>query len=1782
MRKFLCKKVLLKKALAVVVSFAMLFGSFYLPGAVTRVAADWQPFNANLLANGDFSQGMTGWDSRWGGRVEPNTGQGGQNISDNMAVLGNRVSLSWNGMFSDVLTLTQGTYRLSAWARNLGPHGYPREALLGLVPNDGVGREEFNRYGYWTPEGAIQYWVTDEALRAAVPAIRPSVVCFNDAADWVYRSVEFVLCERLIRVFDNGQFRVAFRSWSSYGMYITGITLTKIDDGGGQFADKTALRAAIAAAQGHVQANYTPESWAVLADALSAAQTVYEYADASQLAVDAATEALLAAIAGLVPADTGGPIGPTPLSGTPFGNIPAYAYRAFDGNLDTYYVGGNSGYVGLDLGEGNYFRITGARIAPLYRTGNPWFGTHARSSLQGSVDGITFVTLGEFYTSDITAPTWFELSPVNNAELLAQTFRFFRLLGSQWHNFRVAEVEFFGYIPTPCLDCNLITCECCAVCGPPPCDCCDVCDSFPCVCPPCVTDRPPGTFGNQVYFNDFSANTAGGYYTYGNFRTGHGDKSRSTYAGQGYFLHFPASGGAGVTAAHYSGDTVLTEGNLYVLSITYRTNAQASARFVGVGAPDNPWMHWFDGVPGWAWNGIHVPVSANWTTAYMVFTAGASPNNYSPAILLGRQYGGIGHGTWDVSQITIHELHVDPADKAALASAIAAAEAITDQELYTPATWIAMQAALTTARAVYGNMLATQEAVDAAATALQNAINNLVERTLEDFRTLLNNLIIQGQGLNENDYTPATWAVFAAALANAQAVHGNSAATIPQIRAAMDALQAAINSLVPQQAAILLPNGDFSQNLTGWNGPSWNIAILPNSGLNALNTSANMARVTAGWNRFTSNVIIINEPGFYSLNAWGKAPGTGPNVHLFLTYEYHDGAPERDRDWRWDFVWEIPNMGGPEGSRVRPSVVNFSGLDDWTQLATVFEITQPLIDAHNGRFRVAFRTEGNTGPLYITGIRLVQVCDDCRIDPCLCDEVICRLALAQAIADAEAITGPALLYTPETWAALQTALATARTVYSNPFVVQAVIDNATNALQAAIDGLVPRTNAELRVLLGALIADAEGRNPSDYRAGTWNLVANALAAAQTVYGNAAATNIMLVNAYSALRAAINDLVPMPPELTIGENLFDDGFSRTTTPSVGGWTDPWRATIHPSDYAGKPSYNFITLTNNWSRMNKPIHLQGNVRYRFSAWVRGGGDGPTGVILTPLLGSPRPTGPCGSTLCHDTWCSCESFRIARLPVTTPVANWEFRSVEFVLEADVYAEVMLRSWPTGNPDGLSVSDIRIEVLEVFETYGVTFGAIGGGTVTAAIGLTPILHGAAVRPGTNVTFTANPAIGYTIDRWEVDGVVTNANNRTFTATVNADLDVRVFFIPAQGVVLTHGVQGGPGNVIARANGATTITSGTIAANGSVVPEGSSLAFFATPDAGYEVSHWIVNGSIVHLPGRLFTVAYLQGVGAVGALTFDVQVVFQEIDPTGGRFDPNSPRNTTYRGKMGININRDASQIISGSGLTAVFSDAFVASLAPFGLIRFMNYTNTNNHFTIHDWNAAEATLWGEVIALSNILNADIWVCIPVNASDAYIATLAALLEEHLNPNIVVYVEWGNEVWGFANQRLVNERMIQERGIPTDSRNIWVAHQLWWLWEHYFHFAQRTAEIAFIFRDAFNEDYRPIDVNSRIRPVLTWQVIPNAFAPMIEWLEGTTHTPFHSDPKFRNPHTYLWGVGIAPYFSEPNVAMANCVDHIHRHMLNSIEGWRPTLQAIINNADAAGFIGGAVTYEGG
>jgi hypothetical protein len=134
----------------------------------------------------------------------------------------------------------------------------------------------------------------------------------------------------------------------------------------------------------------------------------------------------------------------------------------------------------------------------------------------------------------------------------------------------------------------------------------------------------------------------------------------------------------------------------------------------------------------------------------------------------------------------------EAADKTALEEAVKNAEAVNADD-YTDASLAAISDPLAAAKAVLNDAEADQEAVDAAAKALNDALAALVK--VAD-KTALQNTVNAADALNADDYTPATYANIAAPLADAKAALADKNASQETVDAAAKALNDAVAALV--------------------------------------------------------------------------------------------------------------------------------------------------------------------------------------------------------------------------------------------------------------------------------------------------------------------------------------------------------------------------------------------------------------------------------------------------------------------------------------------------------------------------------------------------------------------------------------------------------------------------------------------------------------------------------------------------------------------------------------------------------------------------------------------------------------------------------------------------------------------------------------------------------------------------------------------------------------------------------------------------------------------------
>jgi hypothetical protein len=110
---------------------------------------------------------------------------------------------------------------------------------------------------------------------------------------------------------------------------------------------------------------------------------------------------------------------------------------------------------------------------------------------------------------------------------------------------------------------------------------------------------------------------------------------------------------------------------------------------------------------------------------------------------------------------------------------------------------------------------------------------------------------------------------------------------------------------------------------------------------------------------------------------------------------------------------------------------------------------------------------------------------------------------------------------------------------------------------------------------------------------------------------------------------------------------------------------------------------------------------------------------------------------------------------------------------------------------------------------------------------------------------------------------------------------------------------------------------------------------------------------------------------------------------------------------------------------LSQPFNQDFLDKLCPFSPIRMMDWQVTNAS-TLENWNdrgkptdrsqtMKNGVAYEHIIQLANVLNRDIWICVPHKASDDFIFQMATLFKNGLNPNINVFLEYSNEVWNWS-----------------------------------------------------------------------------------------------------------------------------------------------------------------------
>jgi hypothetical protein len=127
-------------------------------------------------------------------------------------------------------------------------------------------------------------------------------------------------------------------------------------------------------------------------------------------------------------------------------------------------------------------------------------------------------------------------------------------------------------------------------------------------------------------------------------------------------------------------------------------------------------------------------------------------------------------------------------------------------------------------------------------------------------------------------------------------------------------------------------------------------------------------------------------------------------------------------------------------------------------------------------------------------------------------------------------------------------------------------------------------------------------------------------------------------------------------------------------------------------------------------------------------------------------------------------------------------------------------------------------------------------------------------------------------------------------------------------------------------------------------------------------------------------------------------------------------------------------------------FNDRFLEITEGWEVLRFIKATQTEENPIVnwgdrttidrHTYNIDEpgsilyGMPWELVIELCNLQGVDPWICLPYQANDQYIDSLAALFYNGLHPDLKVYIEYSNETWNW-NYWMTND-YVNNQGVAA------------------------------------------------------------------------------------------------------------------------------------------------------
>ncbi|HYG20216.1 MAG TPA: BACON domain-containing carbohydrate-binding protein, partial [Ohtaekwangia sp.] len=283
----------------------------------------------------------------------------------------------------------------------------------------------------------------------------------------------------------------------------------------------------------------------------------------------------------------------------------------------------------------------------------------------------------------------------------------------------------------------------------------------------------------------------------------------------------------------------------------------------------------------------------------------------------------------------------------------------------------------------------------------------------------------------------------------------------------------------------------------------------------------------------------------------------------------------------------------------------------------------------------------------------------------------------------------------------------------------------------------------------------------------------------------------------------------------------------------------------------------------------------------------------------------------------------------------------------------------------------------------------------------------------------------------------------------------------------------------------------------------------------------------------------------------------------------------------------------VNWSTVTNPWRSDFISDLAPYSVLRFMDWGPTNgsefinwssriqktaNHYTLTVplTNGDGSTTTGRGVAyewqidLCNRATTDMWINIPHKASDDFVRQLARLIRDNLNSDRKVYVEYSNEVWnwGFIQTHYADAEGLSRGFVgsyPFKGSTVYI--NAWWGFYVY-----RSCQVARIFQEEFAGQ------THRLVKVLAGQLGYDNWPDLVaQWGDihpvVLQHLAALTQPSINPNNVTFDAYAMAPYWNGDNLTtMQASIDHL-------IEKLDETQRTLTNHGPGGIKL---ICYEGG